>query len=164
MKSQFKGDGATFSPCDSFRYLLWRTWLTGEGTLMFLMLNPSTADASKNDPTIERCQRRAVQLGYRQLIVANIFAYRSTDRSVLKTLADPVGPDNDDAILQAARAASKIVCAWGVDGTIMQRSAKVRELLREFDLWSLKLTAGGEPGHPLYVEYDVEPALLQAAF
>jgi len=93
---------ATFSDCRTYRYSLTRRW--GDGEIQtWLMLNPSTADEVKNDPTVERCQRRAQQSGFGALEVVNIFALRSTDPSALYVDGiDPIGPDNDQYILDAA--------------------------------------------------------------
>ncbi len=101
--------GAIFSPSQNYRYRLWRRWSDGH-TLAWCMLNPSTADASQNDPTIERCVRRAKQLGYGAIEVVNLFAYRSTNPSALYTVTDPVGPDNDAHITEVASKALNFVC------------------------------------------------------
>lgn len=150
--------GADFSPCRTWRYKLWRQW-DKEPPVMFLMLNPSTADETKNDPTVERCQRYAEAWGHGGLIVTNLFAYRSTDPAKLKRCDDPIGPDNDTYLLRCAGEASRIVCAWGIHGSLMGRDVEVTRLLRNFghELHYLKLTAGGAPGHPLYLRKDLEP-------
>ncbi|MEH6402829.1 MAG: DUF1643 domain-containing protein, partial [Sneathiella sp.] len=87
----FKESGAEFSDCNKYRYSLWRRWDAGP-TVSFLMLNPSTADGSSNDPTVERCHRRAVAMGFGALEVINIFGFRATDPKDLKKAKDPVGP------------------------------------------------------------------------
>lgn len=152
--------GATFSPCKLYRYTLWRQWDEGP-TLMFLMLNPSTADEIDNDPTVERCQRRAVAMGYGRLVVCNIFAFRATDPQDMKAAADPVGPDNDQAILDQARQAAMVICAWGNHGGHLERSDTVAAMLKQagIQLHCLEITGAGEPKHPLYVSYDVSPQL-----
>lgn len=125
---------------------------------------PSKADAEKNDPTVERVQRRAERLGFGGLIVTNLFALRSTDPRGLRRTVDPVGPDNDAAILLAARTAQYTLCAWGNHGTHLGRAALVRRMLRndchERRLHVLNMTGAGETGHPLYVGYDVPMVLL----
>ncbi len=124
----------------------------------FLMLNPSTADESDNDPTVERCERRARSWGFDGLIVTNIFAWRSTDPSVLPGLPDPVGPENDRVILQTARMSDQVICAWGKDGAIRGRSAAVRSLLRDVQLYALRVSEKtGECFHPLYLPYSAAP-------
>lgn len=154
--------GATFSECKIYRYTLWRTWDAELPVVNFLMLNPSTADQWKNDPTVERCERRARDLGYGKLIVTNLFALRSTDPAGLRQVDDPVGPGNDRAILDSALEADAVVCAWGVHGELFGRAAKVLADLRAWPgvgdkLHCLALTKDGSPRHPLYVGYDVQP-------
>jgi hypothetical protein len=148
--------GAVFSPCLRYRYLLWRRWAAAP-PVNFLMLNPSTATADTNDPTVERVERRAKAMEAGGLIVTNLFAYRSTDPKYLRRVADPIGPENDKAILEAADAASMVVCAWGTHGSLKGRSDHVRKLLEGRELHALKTTGKGEPCHPLYLSYDLQP-------
>lgn len=157
--------GATFSPCKTYRYSLWRCW-DNWPPLCFVLLNPSTADETRNDPTVERCQRRAYTMGFGGLIVVNLFAYRATDPEAL-TIAlaggvDIIGPDNDQAILTACAKSSCIIAGWGTWGRLNNRGATVRKMLVDHGerLEHLGLTAGGEPRHPLYVGYDVTPRPL----
>lgn len=151
----FDAGGAAFSECRRYRYRLWRSWSGGVGTLNFLMLNPSTADEVENDPTVERCERRARAWGYQKLIVTNLFAFRSTSPHELKQQADPVGPCNDAAILEAAGEASQVICAWGEHGAHLGRADAVRTLLARRPLWALRVNSGGEPSHPLYLPYEL---------
>ena len=97
----FTKTGAVFTPCKRYRYRLWRTWDASKPPLVMVVLNPSIADVSRNDPTVERCQRRAMASGHGGLEVVNIFALVSTDPAALYTTADPVGPENNSAILDA---------------------------------------------------------------
>ena len=153
--------GATFSPCEKYRYRLWRYWDKGRGPVIsFLMLNPSTADSTDNDPTVERCERRARMMGYGGLEVVNIFAYRSTDPTVMKQQSDPIGPDNDAAILAAANLAGMVVCAWGNHGDYLDRGKEVVALLHRHGIipHCLAVTGSGHPKHPLYVGYDTKPS------
>lgn len=154
----FNTFGARFSACEQYRYTLWRTW-SEEPPAAFVMLNPSTADESENDPTVERCQRRAMAMGYGGLKVANIFALRSTDPKVLHAHPDPVGPDNDEAILEVVAGAGIVICAWGVDGKLQDRGAQVVQMLRASgaDPHYLDLNSDGSPKHPLYVSYEMTP-------
>ncbi|MDY6874394.1 MAG: DUF1643 domain-containing protein [Chloroflexota bacterium] len=154
--------GADFSQCRTWRYRLWRIWDSSKPYAMFLMLNPSTADENKNDPTVERCQRYAQAWGYGGLYVCNIFAYRATDPAIMKTAADPVGPENDDYIWNTANDAGIVVCAWGNHGIWLDRSKQVRELLScsRNKLHCLKVTGAGEPGHPLYLKKSLQPILF----
>ena len=145
--------GATFSPCRRWRYLLWRRWDAAKPAANFLMLNPSTADELKLDPTCARARDYAERWGYGALVVTNIFAFRNTDPNRMKAVADPVGPGNDAAIVRAAREAGIVVCAWGNHGGFLGRSARVTALLRKnrIELHALRVNAGGEPAHPLYL-------------
>lgn len=163
-KSLLLTTGASFSDCERYRYTLWRTWGTGP-TINFIMLNPSTADERVNDPTIERCQRRADKLGYGGLIVTNLFALRATDPDDMLRDAAPVGPENDDAIRESACQANQIVCAWGNHGSHLGRGAMILTMLRNFcphKLHALKVSKSGQPSHPLYLSYDLMPVPFQA--
>lgn len=126
---------------------------------VFVMLNPSTATEVQNDPTVERCERRARALGFGGFRVVNIFAYRATDPQVMRAQADPVGPENDAALVEAARWGDRIICAWGRHGAHRERGPQVEDLLRAMGqpLFHLGLTQTGAPKHPLYISYDVQP-------
>lgn len=152
--------GAKFSDCMRYRYQLWRQWDPVKRVAVFLMLNPSTADEVDNDPTVERCQRRALQMGCGGLRVVNIFAYRSTDPAALYEQEDPVGPENDAAILDATRDAGIVICAWGKHGNYMGRGLQVMRMLVAAGVQPhyLQLNQDGTPKHPLYVGYDVKPS------
>lgn len=164
MSDLFTETGATFSDCRSYRYRLWRYWDRTKPPLCFLMLNPSTADDLSNDPTVERCQRRALAMGFGGLEVVNIFAYRSTDPSALYSLDDPVGPENDQAIRDACGLAGMVICAWGDHGKINGRSAQIKRLLSVAGIvpHALAVNSSGEPKHPLYVSYDTSPLPFDA--
>jgi hypothetical protein len=156
--------GARFSPCGTYRYELWRTWDAGQPPLCWLMLNPSTADAVDNDPTVERCERRARAWGHGGIIVVNLFAIRATDPRVMLKAADPVGPENDAAILTAAGRSGMVIAAWGSHGGHRGRSGQVRKLFGDIGLplYCLKVGKTGEPQHPLYLSYDLTPVLLES--
>lgn len=160
MKSLFDDSGAVFSPCNTWRYRLWRTWDPGRPRVTFVMLNPSTADEIDNDPTVERCQRRAVNMGFGGLQVANLFALRSTDPKALYSHPDPIGTKNDQAILEQAKNAGMVICAWGTHGKHLGRGDFVRRMLLENGIHPhvLALNQDGTPKHPLYVGYDIDPA------
>lgn len=149
-------NSATFSECRKYRYDLTREISEGP-TLNFLCCNPSTADSRLNDPTVARLERRARMWNYGRLVVTNVFAWRSTDPIVLKDIEDPVGPDNDQFILRWASEAETVVCAWGVNGELGGRGARVRRILtgHGIELFALKVNAQGVPWHPLYLGYDV---------
>ena len=154
----FRDSGAYFSPCGAYRYRLWRRWRSGPG-VAFIMLNPSTADATHNDPTIERCHRRTVDMGFAALDVINIFAYRATDPRNLKACAQPVGPENDAILIETAKSAAMVICAWGSHGTHQERHQEVTRLLKQHGIRPhvLSLTMKGLPGHPLYLSYRKQP-------
>lgn len=155
--------GAIFSTCRTWRYQLWRIWDKSKPYAMFLMLNPSTADEENNDPTVARCQDYAQTWGYGGLYVCNIFAYRATDRAVMKVAPDPIGPDNDRSIIQIAKNAGIVVCGWGNDGSFMNRSQYVCNLLNMLSISThcLVLTNSGEPHHPLYLKKTLKPFLFK---
>jgi len=129
------------------------------------MLNPSTATELQNDPTVERCERRARALGFGAFRVCNIFAFRATDPRVMRAVADPVGPANDAALIESAAWADRILCAWGTHGAHLGRGPTVERLLRGTGrpLFHLGLTKGGHPRHPLYVGYGTEPTPWEPA-
>ncbi|MCC5962646.1 MAG: DUF1643 domain-containing protein [Rhodobacteraceae bacterium] len=161
-RSHVKGDApstAVYSPCEAYRYLLTREWAPSQGKALFIMLNPSTATERQNDPTVERCERRARTLGFGAFRVCNIFAYRATDPRAMRAAPDPVGPWNDAAILDSLPWADRIICAWGTHGAHLDRGPQVERLLRAHGapLWHLGLSKAGHPRHPLYIGYAVQP-------
>ena len=149
--------GAKFSPCRRWRYLLWRRWDDAKPAANFLMLNPSTADETKLDPTCARARGYAERWGYGALIVTNIFAFRETDPARMKAAGDPVGPGNNAAIVRAAKDSAIVICAWGNHGTFLERSLRVRALLKQTRLFALRVNANGEPAHPLYLPGKLKP-------
>jgi hypothetical protein len=151
--------GALFSPCRRWRYLLWRQWDPAKPVANFLMLNPSTADEVKLDPSCTRARRYAEAWGYGSLIVTNVFGWRSTDPEKMKAEKDPVGPGNDAAIVRAAQESGIVVCAWGNHGSFLERSSHVKNLLgkNKFQLHTLRVNANGEPAHPLYLPGNLKP-------
>jgi hypothetical protein len=151
--------GASFSRCRKWRYLLWRQWADGPSA-NFLMLNPSTADEVKLDPSCTRARVYAERWGFGALVVTNLFAWRATDPDEMKAARDPVGLQNDQSILKAAQEADLVVCAWGNHGAHLGRSKKVLELLNrnKASLHALRLNANGEPAHPLYLPGALRPA------
>ncbi|MCB5187402.1 DUF1643 domain-containing protein [Methylobacillus caricis] len=151
--------GATLSPCGLYRYALWRVWDNTKAPMLFIMLNPSTADAFKNDPTVERCERRARFMGFGSLWVVNLFALRSTNPALLYGHSDPIGPDNDSTILDLIKSAGMVVCGWGKHGDLLGRDLAVISLLRSAGVvpYYLGQNRNGSPKHPLYVGYAVAP-------
>lgn len=162
-RSHTKGDApstAVYSDCERYRYSLTRVWDPAGSKALFVMLNPSTATEVQNDPTVERCERRARTLGFGAFRVTNIFAWRDTDPRKMRAAQDPVGPENDRAILEGADWADQIVAAWGTHGAHLDRGPNVERLLREtgLPLFHLGLTKDGHPKHPLYIGYSQQPA------
>jgi hypothetical protein len=156
---------AVFSADRRYRYSLTRDtspYMAPRAAVLFVMLNPSTADEIANDPTVTRCLARACKWNFRRLIVCNIFALRSTDPRALDDVDDPIGPQNDAAILSAASAAELVVCAWGSDRAVGTRGRRVLELIRSAGArpHALRVNKNGEPAHPLYLPYALEAAPL----
>lgn len=149
-----KRSEALYSGCGTYRYLLSRRWGDGDA-LLYILLNPSAATEERNDPTIERCERRARMLGFGGFAVANLFAYRATDPRHLKRASHPVGPDTNAELMLAATRAGCVLCGWGVHGAHQRRAEEVEALLRSagIPLWHLGQTKAGHPRHPLYVGY-----------
>jgi len=155
---------AEFSDCGTYRYALRRRnpipirWVR---PILFIMLNPSTADAEKNDPTIRRCIYFAGRLGGSELTVVNLFALRSTDPKKLLTHPEPIGPLNDEAIKREMDKASVIVLAWGANKAAKKRGMELLESIDHqtmFRVQCLGTNRDGSPRHPLYVK-KVQPLL-----
>lgn len=146
---------AEVSACGAYRYWLRRVWEVGPPLGAFVMLNPSTADATADDPTVRRCVGFARGWGCGGLVVVNLFALRATDPRALRGAADPVGPDVDPRLLSAPLncRCRPVVAGWGVHGTLGGRDAAVARLLAAagVPLWCLGRTKGGHPKHPLYL-------------
>jgi hypothetical protein len=154
-------DVAMFSPDRTYRYLLTRTW--GNGSVVaWVMLNPSTADAFTDDPTIRRCRAftRRFLPDAGGLTVVNLYALCATDPAALLNHPDPVGPDADEYLTAPARTGSALatlfIAAWGTGGARNGRGDHAARLLREVgvDLMCLGVTKDGHPRHPLYVRGD----------
>ncbi|MGR3615010.1 MAG: DUF1643 domain-containing protein [Paracoccaceae bacterium] len=163
-RSHTKGDApstAVYSDCERYRYSLTRVWDKNLPRLTYVMLNPSKATEIQNDPTIERCERRARALEFGGFCATNIFAWRETDPHKMRKAADPNGSENDAAILQAARWADTVIAAWGTHGAHLSRGPAVEQLLRDANLplHNLGLSKAGHPKHPLYIAYAEQPRL-----
>lgn len=143
------GHSAVFSPCRTYRYALERRWGPGRFAL-FVGLNPSTADETEDDPTIRRCIGFAKSWGCGGLLMGNLFALRSTDPKGLRTVDDPVGPDNDVWLTTLSARAGIVVAAWGADPMATPRCDYALDALGD-DVWCLGVTKAGAPKHPLYL-------------
>jgi hypothetical protein len=126
------------------------------------MLNPSTADEVKLDPSCTRARNYAEAWGYGGIFITNIFGWRATDPQEMKAVRDPVGRGNDAAILKAARASSIVVCAWGNHGEHRGRAREVLQLLSAVRLHALRINGAGHPAHPLYLPAKLRPLTYPA--
>ncbi len=148
---------AEWSECETYRYTLERRW--AEGLLcLFLMLNPSTATESENDPTNTRTIKFAQRWGFGAVFALNLFAFRATNPKDMKAAADPIGPDNDRILLSLCSKADAIICAWGTHGRHRDRDLDVVQLLSRRTkgppLQCLGYSKAGDPLHPLYLRAD----------
>lgn len=150
---------AVYSGCGAYRYALEREWDAAGPRMTFVMLNPSTASELRNDPTVERCERRARAMGYGALRVVNLFAYRATRPADLRAAPAPEGPGNAAAIDDACAWSDLVLAAWGVHGAHLGAGPALAARLCAGGqgLHHLGLTRDGHPRHPLYVAYSVTP-------
>jgi hypothetical protein len=153
--------GALFGPgglASEYRFRLWREWAKGEDTVAFVMLNPSTADGEKLDPTVRKCVTFAQRWGFKRLEVLNLFALRSTDPTGLYTHGAPQG-DNWPHLIEVTSRCRWVVCAWGVHGEHLNMGKTAEAILRHHGrrLYHLGLNQGGTPKHPLYLKLSASP-------
>ena len=155
---------ATYSDCERYRYALTRTWDEQAKRVLFVMLNPSKATEVQNDPTVERCERRARALGFGAFQVTNIFAWRDTDPFKMRKATDPIGPENDAAILAGVAWADQVIAAWGTHGAHLDRGPQMAEILHATGkpISTLGLSKHGHPKHPLYISYSQQPIIWPA--
>ncbi len=155
---------AKLSDCGHYRYTLRRAWHLNRAdkstTITFIGLNPSTADASIDDPTLRRCMSFSDKWGYKTLYMVNLFGYRATDPKKLYTCIDPVGIDNDKYIKAAIRKSSMVIACWGEHGNLLSRDKAVNTRYSE-KLHSLRINKSGQPAHPLYLSATVKPSKYQ---
>jgi hypothetical protein len=151
--AEAQASGAILSPCGRYRYRLWRRWSAAGRRVVWVMLNPSTADASIDDPTIRRCLGFSKAWGYTALEVVNLFALRATDPAVLGLAGYELarGPDNERHILESCQGADLVIAAWGAHETAGYAEKTAAELGRAgIALHCLGKTTQGHPRHPLY--------------
>ena len=129
--------------------------------MLFIMLNPSTADAELDDPTIRRCVGFAQRWGFQGLAVGNLFALRATDPQQLRRVADPIGPENDQHLIWMSDDADVTIAAWGTPGAFRNRDQHVLGFLKGA-VEHLGLTKQGHPRHPLYLRNDAARTPLGA--
>jgi hypothetical protein len=148
------GSGAVLSPCQRYRYVLHRRWsMYDHRFVLWVMLNPSTADAETDDRTIRRCAKISKELDYPGMVVLNLFAYRSKSPLALYDAYAPIGPSNDDFIRRIAPAASLILAAWGNCGGVHDRDYHVLKMLPA-QTQCCGITQKGFPHHPLFLRKD----------
>lgn len=145
--------GAKFSLDRVYRYRLWRIWDERKEVVLFIGLNPSTADENIDDPTITRCIGFARDWGYGGMFMGNLFAFRNTYPETLKIcVVNPVGTENDTE-LRAMNSETKLtVLCWGNGGVYKDRGQEVEQMFP--DVWSFGYTKQGQPRHPLYLAKD----------
>ena len=157
----YLSSGAVFDKSESYRYLLWRSWRLELPLVTFVMLNPNSADAIRDDPTIRRCIGFARAWGYGGIDVVNVFGYRARSPADLNAVVDPVGPANRKYLERACVRASIVVAAWGNGIRSRSRAGDSLVGITE-DLFCLGRTRHGQPKHPLYLRSNVllEPYAL----
>lgn len=153
------GGAALFSPDRAYRYLLRRRIGGARGRLLFVMLNPSKADETRDDATIRRCVGFAERWGYGDMEVANLFGLMATDARELLRCDDPVGAGNDAAIRAALARADRVVLAWGDHAAHPKHRARTEVVMRMIREACMPyriggLTGRGQPRHPLRLSYD----------
>jgi len=148
---------AIVSPDGKYRYSLTRKW--GEGRcLLFIMLNPSTADSTIDDPTIKKCEKYAKREKFKSMCVVNLYAYRSTDPSIVMRmgLVDAEGPDNESHIISSILLSDAIICAWGKHGGKGTHKAIKVLSTTDKEIFCLDINKDGSPKHPLYCKDDIK--------
>lgn len=152
-----------------YRYMLWRQWAALERApyeipfVVFIGLNPSTADERLDDPTIRRCIGFATEWGFGALCMTNLFAFRATQPADMKRAVNPTGLHNQHHLLKWGSRAALVVAAWGVNGTFANQDLNVRQWLSNagITLHHLGLSKHGHPKHPLYLKADTKPQLFR---
>lgn len=151
MNELFTETGAEFSPCGKYRYCLWRIWDESLPRIVFIGLNPSTADANLDDPTIRRVKRFAKDWGYGGVYMMNLFAMTSPNPKDLLTCPDPIG-ENDSWLLKISAQVTTVLFAWGSFKQAKDRAYVVSKMFSQ--AVCLGITADGSPKHPLYIKAD----------
>ncbi len=144
----FLDNGAVFSECKKYRYALWRIWDESKPKIMFIGLNPSTANESDNDPSIRRVIRFANDWGYGGIYMLNLFAIISSDPKVILSCSDPIG-ENDDYLVGYAALSKDVLFAWG---SFPEAQERAKQIISWFPgSVCLGLNKNGSPKHPLYI-------------
>ena len=152
--TRYLENDAVISACGRYRYLLRRTWDHKKPRALYVMLNPSTADARVDDATIRSCVRLASSLGYGSIEVVNVFAYRATNPDELLTADDPAGPENEWHVEAALGRCDVPILAWGAFPPAREASVYIRNAIRARRpaAFCFGKTKSGAPKHPLYVK------------
>lgn len=152
--------GAVISPCGKFRYRLWRRWDNSLPRVLWIMLNPSTADARLDDPTIAKCIAFAKLWGYGGIEVVNLYAYRTSSPKELKRSGYPIGQHNDSTIVALLRViredGGRVVLAWGAHAQEERATWLLEHRWQIGPFYYLHQNAGGSPKHPLYISYETK--------
>lgn len=145
---------AEFSPCRTWRYSLYREWNKERPLVTFVLLNPSTADELRDDPTNRRGLDYANRWGYGSCCFVNLFAYRTPYPEAMKLAEDPIGPENNDYIMAWIRRSERTILAWGNHGSFINRDEEVRGMVCRYNVWSFGYTKVHQPKHILYLRKD----------
>lgn len=154
---------ASLSEDQVYRHLLVRRWNDDGIPCTFIMLNPSTADAHKDDATVRKCMGFARRWGFGALFVVNLFDFRATSPTDLKKAKTPISRENNRTLLNncklTAGLGGKVIAAWGNHGRYMDQNQLVIRRLNDFaiPLYALQVTKENNPMHPLYIPYDTQP-------
>lgn len=149
INEQKEPNGAIIDKTRKYRYLLWRTWDDTKSYASFILLNPSKANKNKSDLTVDKCLAFAQKWELGGIEIVNLFAYRSPKKEILKTISDPIGPENDRYILESVKNASLVVAGWGNDGLYLNRDQEVMNLVKDHCiLYCLLKNKSGCPTHP----------------
>ncbi len=158
-KPDYLDTSAVISPCEQYRYVLRRRWAEGGRTLLWCLINPSTADAARDDHTVRKGVGFSQRWGFNAMVFANLFAYRATDADKLLTpKLDIIGPDNDHWLDLLIGQHEHVILAWGAHHPhlVETRMPALTALLEKHhrSVWCLGTNNGGSPKHPLKLGYD----------
>lgn len=153
--------GAVISDDGRYRYSLWRIWRDDLQPILWVGLNPSTADATTDDATIRRMRNFSANWGFGGILVGNLFALRSTDPGGLHEVEDPFGPENDAYLERMGQKANMIVCCWGAFSLAKGANFYMRALFPDRRLHCLGLTASGQPKHPVRLANSTKPQVYE---
>ncbi|MEA1011135.1 DUF1643 domain-containing protein [Bacillus cereus] len=150
---------ALFDDSKTYRYSLERIWDPHKERVLFIMLNPSSANQDSEDATSKRCFNFAKGLGFGSLEIVNLFAYIATNREELLQVSkeDAIGPENENHVIRALNRADMVIAAWGENCKYHNRHKDIHELFQGYHLHCLGKTRDGFPRHPLYLSKDSQP-------